>query len=737
MENLFENLNDRQREAVMTTEGPLLVIAGAGSGKTTVLTRRIAYILKNCNAMPWNILAITFTNKAANEMKERIENIIGEDAKKMWIGTFHSICVKILRTCIDRIGYRNDFVIYDSADSRTLIKECMHELDIDEKVITVRTISSKISNAKNDLINEETYNKIYNGDALAGYIGGVYKLYQRKLKSNNALDFDDIIRFTVEILRDNEDIADMYQSRFKYILVDEYQDTNNSQYALVNILAQGYGNVCVVGDDDQSIYKFRGANVNNILDFEDDYKDTKKIKLEQNYRSTEVILEAANSVIDNNMKRMGKKLWTMNGKGELITSFHAYNDKEEGVYIARKLRERYDETGRWSDCAVLYRTNSQSRAIEEALMREAIPYKVLAGLRFYDRKEIKDVTAYLRLIYNHDDDVSFRRIINEPKRKIGDATVNKVQTIANLKGVSCFAVADRAELYPELKTSVKRLKDFTGMIKKLRAMAAETDIYELACRTMEDSGYMDMLKLENSVESRTRVENVQEYLNVVHEFSNDPQTSGTLGEFLESIALISDIDSYDSEQDSVVLMTVHSAKGLEFPVVFIVGFEDGLFPSVRSADSNDDIEEERRLCYVAITRAKEKLYITMAGSRFRYGTVTQCIPSRFYKEIPQELIESPSIPGKAVYDKIRGVGAAARDMMDIGRRMPQYNSATQTTAMNTKTFSPGDRVHHRKFGDGTVVTAQQFGKDAILVIDFDTAGSKRLMAAFAKLELIK
>lgn len=726
----LDRLNDMQREAVTATEGPLLVLAGAGSGKTTVLVNRIAYILQTTYAQPWNILAITFTNKAANEMKTRIENIIGISSRDMWVGTFHSICVKILRTCIERIEYGKDFVIYDSPDSRTLMKECLKELSLDEKQYPVRAVLSEISNAKNAMLSPDDYVRLHYSDFRLRHYADAYELYQEKLKKNNALDFDDIICHTVNILKNNPDVAEIYQRRFQYILVDEYQDTNNAQYSLINILAEGYGNVCVVGDDDQSIYKFRGADVNNILNFEKDYKSSRKIMLEQNYRSTSNILNAANSVIDHNKKRMGKKLWTSKDGGEKISAFTGGNERDEAEYISNEITKLVRGGRAYSDCAILYRTNAQSRALEEMLMREAIPYRVLAGLRFYDRKEIKDIIAYLRVIYNPHDDISLRRIINEPKRKIGAATLDKLTGLSNQYGLSNFEIIENVAMYPDLKSAAPRLKQFGNLIKNFRALAAELSIDELTKRVINDSGYMTMLVTENTVEAKTRIENIEELLGVVSEFAASAETSGELGDFLENVTLVSDIDNYDAEQDSVVLMTIHSAKGLEFPVVFIAGLEEGLFPSLKTSSDAEDLEEERRLCYVAITRAKEKLYVTNAMSRFKFGARVPCMTSRFFKEIPEEYL-SDSTPMRT---------GARKSLEDFGiritnteNRMPRYKQTSVPAAAPEK-FRAGGRVRHRKFGDGTVISAQEFGKDSILVIDFDTAGQKRLMAAFAKLE---
>ncbi len=733
MEGYLKGLNDKQLEAVKTIDGALLVLAGAGSGKTTVLASRIAYILQNTYTRPWNILAITFTNKAANEMKDRIGRIVGGEVKDMWVGTFHSICVRILRSCIDRAGYGKDFVIYDSADTRTVIKECIKELRLDEKVYPARSVQSIISNAKNEMIGPDEFENVYRNNPRMKDIAEIYRRYRKKLINNNALDFDDIILLTVQIFKENEDVAEKYQARFQYILVDEYQDTNDSQYELIHILAEGYGNICVVGDDDQSIYKFRGANINNILGFERDYKNAKRIMLEQNYRSTSTILNAANAVISHNKGRMGKKLWTSSGDGEKITAYTGYTEREEAKFIASEVSKEYKKSGTYNRCAVLYRTNAQSRAIEEAFMREAIPYKVLAGLRFYDRKEIKDVIAYLRLIYNNGDDVSLRRIINEPKRKIGAATIEKIQLHSNELGISNFEVIENAGNYQDLRSAAPRLKAFADMIKDFRRLAGMLTIDALAERVINDSGYMAALVAEDTVESQTRIENVNELMSVVKDYSENPEYSGTLGEFLESVTLISDIDDYDQEQDSVVMMTVHSAKGLEFPIVFLTGLEEGLFPSQRSIGTEEDIEEERRLCYVAITRAKEKLYVTKAMSRTKFGQRNPAIESRFFREIPKEYIYDAS---GAAAKATEGLKRAGIEITPSRKRIERYEKKAPEPAMEEYSFAAGDRVRHRKFGDGTVISSQTFGKDAIVLIDFDSVGTKRVMAAFAKLERI-
>lgn len=732
--NMLENLNDMQREAVLSTEGPVLVLAGAGSGKTTVLVNRIAYMIEKKNISPYNILAITFTNKAANEMKERISAMLGSVASNMWIGTFHSVCVKILRSCIDLLGYSRDFVIYDSADAKTVMKECLKELNLDEKVFPIRNMLSIISNAKNDMLDPATFENVYRNDYRMAIVAKAYRLYQDKLKRNNALDFDDIILNTVKILSGNIDVLMKYQEKFRYILVDEYQDTNNVQYTLINLIGQGYENICVVGDDDQSIYKFRGANVGNILSFEEDYADTKKIMLEQNYRSTQNILDAANAVISHNKKRMGKSLWTDNGGGDKIQLFTAMNEYNEGRFIASEIKKHYDETASFADCAILYRTNAQSRVIEEMLMREAIPYRVLAGLRFYDRKEIKDITAYLRVILNTSDDVSLKRIINEPKRKIGAATMEKAQQLANANDCSVFEIISNAQDYPELKTAAKKLLEFVSLMNSLIKLKDNIPLNELVSRTMNDTGYMAMLMVDNTVENQTRIDNLNEFMTVVKEYEKNPEFDGTLGGFLENISLVSDIDAYDEDQDAAVMMTIHSAKGLEFPVVFLAGMEEGLFPGMRSIGSDEDIEEERRLCYVAITRAKKRLYITKTQSRTIYGKTLPAQPSRFVKEIPDEFLEDRSNILSKAESFARRIGYEPKH---AAARAEQYRKPVENRPqIDAADFMPGDTVEHRKFGRGTVISAKQFGKDAILEIEFESVGHKQLMAAFAKIKKI-
>lgn len=738
MNNMLDKLNERQKEAVLATEGPVLVLAGAGSGKTTVLVNRIAYMISEKHIRPWNILAITFTNKAAREMKDRIERLLGDTAKDMWIGTFHSVCVRILRSCIDLLGYSRDFVIYDTADTKTVMKECLRELDIDEKSFPVRNVLSIISNAKNDLMDAATFENVYKSDYRMSIIAKIYYRYQTKLRKNNAVDFDDIILNTVKILSENPDVLSKYQDKFQYILVDEYQDTNNSQYLLINLLAQANRNLCVVGDDDQSIYKFRGANIGNILNFEDDYSDVQKITLDQNYRSTQNILDAANSVISNNKGRMGKSLWTSNGDGNKVFVYTGTNEYDEARYIARQIKKHFDEQGSFSDCAILYRTNAQSRVIEEMLMRESVPYKVLSGLRFYDRKEIKDIIAYLRVVYNPNDDVSLARIINEPKRKIGNATLEKARNIAREKETSLYDVISNADDYPEFKTAIKKLLSFSEIIQSLIKLKDTVTIEELTGRILNDTGYMPALVMEDTTESKTRIENLGEFISVITEFEKNEETGNTLGEFLENISLVSDIDGYDENEDSAVLMTIHSAKGLEFPIVFLSGLEEGLFPGMRSMESDDDIEEERRLCYVAITRAKEQLYITKTISRTIHGKTMPTTASRFFKEIPVEYLEDKTTlqPKVAKVMQDLGVRNASAPKKEVYMTKGFGSSVKSSGSTDYSKFKAGDAVEHRTFGRGEILKATPCGNDCILEIQFESIGFKRLMAAFAKVKKI-
>ena len=636
--NLVEGLNNKQKEAVLETEGPCLVIAGAGSGKTKVLTHKIAYLIEEKGIKPWNILAITFTNKAASEMKERITNLIGESSNDMWMGTFHSICVRILRKYIDRIGYNSDFVIFDSSDQKTLVKQCIKALNLDDKIFTDRSVLSEISNSKNEMLTPVQYELRTNGELRKEKIAKVYELYQRKLKENNALDFDDIINLTIQILTENPDVLEYYSEKFKYVLVDEYQDTNKAQFTLVTLLSGRYGNITVVGDNDQGIYSFRGADITNILNFEKDFPGTKIIKLEQNYRSTKSILDAANAVIKHNEKKYEKNLWTEQEGGKLPTVARLDNEYEEANFIVEQInRLKREEYYKYSDFTVLYRMNAQSRSIEDIFRRENIPYKMIGGLKFYERKEIKDAIAYLRLIHNQADNLSLQRVINEPKRGIGQTSMEKIEAIAEANNISMYAVIKNAEKYGLNKVYLNS-REFINTIEELSSKKDETLISELLKEVLNKTGYTKALELENTAQAESRIENLNEFLTVAMEFEEE-NAENSLAEFLESITLSSDIDGMEDAEDSVTLMTLHSAKGLEFPVVFLIGMEEGLFPSYRSIGEQRELEEERRLCYVGITRAKEYLFLTCAKQRTIFGSTTCNKISRFIEEIPTELLE--------------------------------------------------------------------------------------------------
>jgi len=727
--SVFQNLNDMQQLAVKTTEGPVLILAGAGSGKTTVLVNRLSYILSESKVSPYRILAITFTNKAANEMKSRIISQIGDVGNQMWIGTFHSMCVRLLRGNIEKLGYKNDFLIYDSSDSKSLIKECMEELNINEKNFSARTLMTEISRAKDDVITPEIFEKLYSNDFRLNIVSGVYKLYQQKLKKNNALDFDDLILKTIQLLSENKEIREKYQEKFQYIMVDEYQDTNNAQYMLISLLAGKHRNLCVVGDDDQSIYKFRGANIRNILDFEVEFPEVTVIKLEQNYRSTSNILSAANAVIANNSERKGKNLWTDRGEGDKITWYTAANEHDEGDYIGKAIEKLFESGIPYSECAVLYRINAQSRVIEEMLMRRGIPYHIHGGHRFYDHKEIKDIIAYLRIIYNSSDDVSLRRIINEPKRGIGKTTVDKAQKIADEKNISLFSVLCDVDKYSELKRASANVKSFTEIISELTRLKGKLSLFDLTSRVMSDTGYSMMIKASDEKESKTRGENLDELLSVVKEFEMSEEEDHSLGAFLEKISLVSDIDSADENADSVALMTIHSAKGLEFPVVFIAGMENGLFPGTSSIGNKEELEEERRLCYVAITRAKNKLHLITADQRMIFGKTVRQEPSMFINEIPTEY-----------YEKKVGIAAHMNGVFRTIGFEKEIISERDWRKTNIKCeglkFNPGDIVSHPKFGQGVVKSSEAFGDDYKVEVIFDDFGRKILMSNFARLEKV-
>ena len=769
-EELINGLNDKQKEAVLATDGPCLVIAGAGSGKTKVLTHKIAYDIES-GIKPWNILAITFTNKAANEMKERIEKLIGDAAKDLWMGTFHSICVRILRRYIDRIGYKTDFVIFDTSDQKTLIKECLKTLKVDDKIFTDRGVLSEISNGKNEMLEPKAYGVKYAGDFRKKTIAEIYELYQRRLRENNAIDFDDIINFTIKILSENPDVLDYYTEKFKYILVDEYQDTNKAQFTLVSLLASKYGNVTAVGDNDQGIYSFRGADISNILNFERDLPGTKIIKLEQNYRCTGNILKAANAVIKHNENKYDKKLWTENEEGHLPCIYCGEDEYDEGRYIVEQINHlKTEEYYKNSDFTILYRMNAQSRAIEDILMREGIPYKVIGGLKFYERKEIKDIIAYLRLIHNSADNLSLKRIINEPKRGIGKTSIEQIQEISDKTGNSMYEIIRNAQEYG-LTRVFSNSRDFIEQIEYLKSKKDELKISDLIKETLNKTGYTKALENENSVEAETRIENLEEFLTVAIEFEEE-SADNTLAEFLENITLSSDIDGMEDQDDLVTLMTLHSAKGLEFPVVFLVGMEEGIFPGYKTIGEPQALEEERRLFYVGITRAKQYLYLTCAKHRTIFGSTSYNQVSRFVKEIPEELLEGYAevVERKSVdkeefkdygyrwsYGKGQTVktfkmseedkSAVAKTIGEQGTKSEyQYRTAesflnsikqhNQTNDVDLSKYQVGQRVYHKKFGEGTITKLEQEGNDVKVDLEFDKAGHKRLMAKFAGLEII-
>ena len=766
MQDLIEGLNDKQKEAVLNTDGPCLVIAGAGSGKTKVLTHKIAYLMAEKNIKPWNILAITFTNKAANEMKQRVENLVGEAAKDMWIGTFHSICVRILRKTIDRIGFDSSFLIFDTSDQKTLIKECMKTLKIDDKMFTDKSVLAEISNGKNEMLEPKAYMVKYAGDFRREKIGEIYELYQKRLKENNAIDFDDIINFTIKILTENPDILEYYSEKFKYILVDEYQDTNKAQFTLVTILASRYGNITVVGDNDQGIYSFRGADISNILNFEKDFPGTKIIKLEQNYRCTGNILKAANAVIKNNEVKYAKKLWTENEIGKLPKVYLADNEYDEGSYIVEQIEHlKREEYYKYSDFAILYRMNTQSRAIEDIFRRENIPYKIIGGLKFYERKEIKDIIAYLRLIQNTSDNLSLKRIINEPKRGIGKTSLDSIEELANNEGISMYKIIKDAQQYGLNRIYLKS-RDFINVIEELRQKQKDLTISELIKLTLKKTGYMQALKDEKTIEAENRIENLDEFLTVAIEFE-EQFAENTLADFLEGITLSSDLDNMEETEDSVTLMTLHSAKGLEFPVVFLVGMEEGIFPGYKSIGEPKELEEERRLCYVGITRAKENLFLTCSKKRTIFGSTSCNAVSRFLKEIPKELLdgyeeafgdnENNSFKDTN-YTWTYGNNNGNVKTFKINQEEPVAVAASNKTGYNFRTaesflssltksnknnncdlskYKEGQRVFHKKFGEGTISIIEPEGEDLKVDINFDKVGHKRLMAKYAGLEVIE
>ena len=772
MQDILKGLNDKQYEAVVNTEGPCLVIAGAGSGKTKVLTHKIAYLIGEKQVKPWNILAITFTNKAANEMKERIGNLVGDVAADIWMGTFHSICVRILRRFIDRIGFDSSFIIFDTSDQRTLVKACIKSIGLDDKMFTDRSVLSEISNAKNEMLEPEQYTVRANGDFRKEKIALVYEMYQKRLKENNAIDFDDIINYTIKILMENPDILEYYSDKFHYVLVDEYQDTNKAQFTFVTLLASKNGNITAVGDNDQGIYSFRGADIANILNFEKDFPGTKIIKLEQNYRCTGNILNIANAIIKNNEVKYEKKLWTENGEGELPEVYCSDNEYDEGKYIVDKIEElRKKNNYKYSDFAVLYRMNTQSRAIEEILRRESIPYKIIGGLKFYERKEIKDIISYLRLIQNPSDNLSLKRIINEPKRGIGKTSLDKIEELSINSGVPMYEIIKNAEQYG-LNRVFLNSREFVNAIEELRAKKDDIKISDLIKETLKKSGYTQALENENTIEAENRIENLDEFLTVAIEFE-DESADNKLSDFLEGITLSSDIDNMEEAEETVTLMTLHSAKGLEFPVVFLVGMEEGIFPGYKSIGEPKELEEERRLCYVGITRAKEHLFLTCSKQRTIFGSTSCNQVSRFLREIPSDLLDgyddalgekqenNSNIFGDSKYSWTYGSKDNGNiKTYKIDKNEPKVAAASSSTNSNgfmfrtaesflnnlTKKssganvdlskYKEGVRIYHKKFGEGVISNVEPEGDDLKVDIQFDKVGHKRLMAKFANLEII-
>ena len=779
MQNLIQDLNDKQQEAVLQTDGPCLIIAGAGSGKTKVLTHKIAYLMAEKYVKPWNILAITFTNKAANEMKQRVESLVGDAVNDMWIGTFHSICVRILRKYIDRIGFESSFIIFDTQDQKTLIKECLKELKIDDKLFSDRAVLSEISNGKNEMLEPKAYAEKYAGDYRKEIIAQIYELYQKRLKENNAIDFDDIINYTIKILTENIDVYEYYTDKFQYVLVDEYQDTNKAQFMLISILASRHGNITVVGDNDQGIYSFRGADITNILNFEKDFPGTTIIKLEQNYRCTGNILKAANAVIKNNQVKYDKKLWTQNDEGNLPAIYVGDDEYNESNYIVSQInRLKREYFYNYSDFAVLYRMNSQSRAIEDILRREKIPYKIIGGQKFYERKEIKDIISYLRLIFNTSDNLALKRIINEPKRGIGKTSLDNIQEMSEKSGVSMYEIIKNAEQYG-LNRVYANSREFVEVIEELRAKQDKILISELVKETLNKTGYTKALKDENTIEAESRIQNLDEFLTVAMEFEEE-SADNTLQEFLENMTLTTDLDNMQDEEDCVILMTLHSAKGLEFETVFLVGMEEGIFPGFKSIGEPQELEEERRLFYVGITRAKRFLFLTCAKRRTIFGSTSYNPISRFIKEIPEDLLEgyeeafapkkeefedsgykweygfgkntsASSVKTYSIDTYKIPVGATAKggnNNFSNDSKTGEINKFAFRTAesflqslnknknVDVTQYQAGQRIYHKKFGEGTITKVEPEGDDMKVEICFDKSGNKRLMAKYAGLEIL-
>ena len=750
--SIYDTLNEQQKEAVFHTEGPLLILAGAGSGKTRVLTHRIAYLIEERGVNPWNILAITFTNKAAGEMRERVDRLVGFGAESIWVSTFHSTCVRILRRYIDRIGFDTNFTIYDSDDQKSLMRDVCRVLDVDTKKYKERMFLSAISAAKDEMITPDEYELNAAGDFGKQKIAQVYREYERQLHANNALDFDDLLLKTVQLFRTQPDVLESYQERFRYIMVDEYQDTNTVQFKFVSLLAAKYQNLCVVGDDDQSIYKFRGANIRNILNFEQEFQNARVIKLEQNYRSTQNILNAANAVIQNNRGRKDKTLWTDNGDGEKVHLRQFDTAYDEAEFVADDIRKNIGNGGTYQDYAILYRTNAQSRMFEEKFVACNIPYKIVGGVNFYARREIKDLLCYLKTIDNGRDDLAVRRIINVPKRGIGLTTITRIQESAAAREIGFYEALLGLDLIPGVARAASKLDSFVALIEYFKRRSDEVSITDLMNEIIEKTGYIENLEAEDKEDAQARIENIEELVSKIAAYEEQcaaEQVKPSLSQFLEEVALVADIDSLEENPDYVVLMTLHSAKGLEFPHVYLVGMEDGLFPSYMTitSDNDEDLEEERRLCYVGITRAEQELTMTCARKRMTRGETHYNRMSRFLQEIPKELMENGSLP----FDK--------EMQTDREQELIRQNAYTQAKqAFRQKPFQKygiqkgakafavskekgldyqvGDRVRHIKFGEGTVKGILEGGRDFEVTVEFDTAGVKKMFATFAKLKKI-
>lgn len=734
MNPIFDTLNDRQCEAVKHTEGPLLITAGAGSGKTKVLTCRIAHLLE-LGVAPYRILAITFTNKAAKEMKERVTNLVGAQADSIWLSTFHSFCAKLLRFEVDGFhGYTRNFTIYDSSDQLVLVKDCLKKLNLDDKQFMPRSVLGTISSAKNVLMDAKAF-AAKASDFYEQKVADVYALYQEKLRENNAVDFDDLLFLAVRLLQEKEDVREKYQSRFQYILVDEYQDTNHAQYALTKILAARWRNICVVGDADQSIYAWRGADIRNIIDFTRDYPDAASIKLEQNYRSTKTILHAANAVIDNNESRPKKTLWTENPAGNKIIHYQAQTEHDEADYIAGVIYNRHEISHEpYGDMVILFRTNAQSRVLEEKLMRYAIPYTMVGGTKFYDRKEIKDVLAYLRLLYNPEDSLSLTRIINVPKRNIGATTMEHVAAYAAEQGISLFEALSSTDEIPVTKRARTSLENFAAMIFDLLNDIEGKDVLSLIETVIKQTGYGDMLdkEAEHDPQGESRKENVGEFLSVAKDYM-DSNPDGNLQDFLENVALVSDVDDFESSDSKVTLMTLHAAKGLEFPVVFLTGLDEGLFPHSRTLLDPSQVEEERRLAYVGITRAERQLYVTNAITRTMYGRISAYMPSRFLAEIPPQLMED--YHRKSTMPQSRTTAVPGKQRVSILTK-PVASSLPKKHAV-TDTYAKGDKVRHKIWGIGTVLQVIGEGANMQMKIQFPTKGVRQVVVKYAPLEKIQ